>query len=63
MNGVVESFDSHRGLGYITAGGEQYLFHCAEIVDGTREIVIGAQVRFVVAHRFGNQEASEIAKL
>lgn len=63
MNGVVESFDSHRGLGYIIADGEQYLFHCAEIVDGTREIRIGAQVRFVVAHRFGNQEASEIAKL
>ena len=63
MNGVVESFDSHRGLGYIGADGEQYLFHCAEIVDGTREIGIGAQVRFVVAHRFGNQEASEITKL
>jgi CspA family cold shock protein len=63
MNGVVESFDSHRGLGYINAGGEQYLFHCAEIVDGTREIVIGVQVQFVVAHRFGNQEASEIYKL
>jgi len=63
MNGVVESFDSHRGLGYITADGKQYLFHCAEIVDGTRVIEIGAHVRFVVAHRFGNQEASEIAKL
>ncbi len=63
MNGVVESFDSHRGLGYITAEGEQFLFHCAEIVDGTREIELGAQVRFVVALRFGNQEASEIVKL
>jgi CspA family cold shock protein len=63
MNGVVESFDSHRGLGYINAGGEQYLFHCAEIVDGTREIGVGVQVQFVVAHRFGNQEASEIYKL
>jgi len=63
MNGVVESFDSHRGLGYIGADGEQYLFHCAEIVDGTREIGIGVQVRFVVAQRFGDQEASEITKL
>ncbi len=63
MNGVVESFDSHRGLGYVTAEGAQYLFHCAEILDGTREIGIGAQVRFVVVHRFGNQEASQIAKL
>ena len=39
------------------------LFHCAEIVDGTREIEVGASVGFVVAHRFGNLEASEIIKL
>ena len=63
MNGVVASFNSHRGLGYIAAGDEQYLFHCAELVDGTREIEVGAQVGFVVASRFGNLEASEIIKL
>ncbi len=63
MNGVVASFNSHRGLGYISTGDVQYLFHCAEIVDGTREIEVGAQVSFVEAHRFGNLEASEIIKL
>ena len=56
MNGAVASFNSHRGLGYIAVGGDQYLFHCAEIVDGTREIEVGAQVSFVVADRFGNLE-------
>ena len=63
MNGLVESFDSHRGLGCITAGGIQYLFHCAEIVDGTRAIEIGTKVSFDVAMRFGNVEASQITKL
>ena len=63
MNGVVASFNSHRGLGYITVGDDQYLFHCAEIVDLTREIEVGAQVSFVVAARFGNLEASEVIKL
>ena len=63
MNGVVASFNSHRGLGYISADDVQYLFHCAEILDGTREIEVGAQVSFVEAHRFGNLEASEIIKL
>lgn len=63
MNGVVASFNSHRGLGFIAVGDEQYLFHCAELVDGTREIEVGAEVGFVVAHRFGNLEASEIIKL
>lgn len=63
MNGAVASFNSHRGLGYIAVDGDQYLFHCAEIVDGTREIEVGAQVSFVVADRFGNLEASEIIKL
>jgi cold shock CspA family protein len=63
MNGVVTSFNSHRGLGYIAVGDEQYLFHCAEIVDLTREMEVGARVSFVEAFRFGNLEASEIVKL
>lgn len=63
MNGVVASFNSHRGLGYIAVGDEQYLFHCAELVDETREIEVGTQVCFEVAHRFGKLEASEIIKL
>ena len=63
MNGVVESFNSHRGLGYIAAGDKQYLFHCAEIVDLTREIEVGAQVSYVEVLRFGNLEASEVIKL
>ena len=63
MNGVVASFNSHRGLGYITVGDDQYLFHCAELVDLTREIEVGALVSFVEALRFGNLEASEIIKL
>lgn len=63
MNGVVASFNSHRGLGYIAVGNEEYLFHCAEIVDLTREIEVGAQVSFVKILRFGKPEASEIIKL
>lgn len=63
MNGVVASFNNHRGLGYIAVGDKQYLFHCAEIVDLTREIEVGAQVSFVEVQRFGNLEASEIIKL
>jgi hypothetical protein len=47
----------------IWSSGQEYLFHCAEIVDGTRDINIGESVSFVVAHRFGNVEASEVEKL
>jgi cold shock CspA family protein len=63
MEGRVEKYDSHAGLGWIVAGEQRYLFHCAEILDGTREIQIGAPVRFAVAHRFGNIEAAEIEKV
>ncbi len=63
MNGVVARFNNHRGLGFIVVGETQYLFHCAESVDLTREIEVGARVSFVVASRFGNLEASEIIKL
>lgn len=61
--GHVEQFNFDRGLGMIWASGQEYLFHCAEIVDGTRDINIGASVSFVVAHRFGIIEASEVEKL
>ena len=39
--GHVEQFDFDRGLGMIWSSGQEYLFHCAEIVDGTRDINIG----------------------
>lgn len=63
LSGHVEQFDIDRGLGMIWSLGQEYVFHCAEILDGTRDINIGASVSFVVAHRFGIIEASEIEKI
>jgi hypothetical protein len=42
--GHVEQFDFDRGLGMIWSGGQEFVFHCAEIVDGTRDINIGESV-------------------
>lgn len=58
--GFVESFDAYRGLGTINAQGEKYLFHCAEISDGTRDIAVNTQVSFVPVERFGIREASVV---
>ncbi|MEO5974092.1 MAG: hypothetical protein ABIQ38_02660 [Ilumatobacteraceae bacterium] len=58
--GIVESFDPHRGLGIIDADGTKFLFHCAEISDGTRDIEVSARVSFVAVSRFGNWEASVV---
>ncbi len=60
VHGVVESFDAHRGLGYINAQGERFLFHCAEITDGTRDIATSTRVSFIPVERFGNREASVV---
>lgn len=60
MDGVVDSFDAHRGLGYIESQGEKYLFHCAEITDGTRTIAVNTSVNFVPVERFGIREASVV---
>lgn len=62
VHGVVDSFDAHRGLGYINAQGERYLFHCAEIADGTRNIEVNTRVSFAPVERFGNLEASVVTK-
>lgn len=63
IHGVVESFDAHRGLGYIDVDGEKYLFHCAEIADGTRDIALNTRVSFVPVERFGISEASIVTSM
>ena len=62
-DGVVSTFDYHEGLGWIEGDdGQRYLFHCAELLDGTRDVAVGARVTFEAAVRFGHQEAARIEK-
>ena len=64
MIGKVTAYDSHVGLGTVEAEtGEQYLFHCTQITDGTREIAVGEAVTFVVrTDRPKGPEAYEVTK-
>lgn len=61
--GTVAEFDHHRGLGVVESEEIRYVFHCAEIMDETREIAVGASVSFFPVERFGLLEASQIVKL
>jgi cold shock CspA family protein len=63
--GTVSAFDEQRGLGVVTGDDRvEHPFHCVAIADGTRNVVVGARVRFnVVAGRLGNWEAARIEKL
>lgn len=64
LDGAVESFDHHEGLGWIIgADGQRYLFHCAELTDLTRDIAAGARVTFESNIRFGHLEACRIDKV
>ncbi len=50
QTGKVDSFDREVGLGQVRASdGQLYPFHCTEIVDGSRDIAVGAEVAFVPA--------------
>ena len=61
MRGTVLAFDAHVGLGEISlTDGSVVMFHCAEIVDGTRSIALGAAVECEVKFKFGRAEASAI---
>jgi CspA family cold shock protein len=63
LGGVVDAFDHHEGLGWIVdAAGERYLFHCAELTDGTRDVAVGTRVAFDSVVRFGHLEATSIDK-
>lgn len=64
MRGEVVEFDEHVGLGRVRAGdGRVFLFHCTQLVDGTRTVEVGAVVRFeVVAGHSGRWEAARVEK-
>ena len=59
--GAVVSFDREVGLGEIDAAGIRYPFHCIEIADGSRDIEVGASVRFDLIAKLGRYEAAHIA--
>jgi cold shock CspA family protein len=58
--GTVTVFRSHAGLGTITAGGDEFLLHCTEIPDGSREIAVGTEVNFEEVIRYGVREATAV---
>ncbi len=59
--GVVESFDEHRGLGQVRAAdGRLFDFHCIGIADGSRTIEVGAPVVFRLLAKLGRYEATDI---
>lgn len=64
MNGRVVDFDEHAGLGHVEADdGRVLLFHCTQLVDGTRSVDVGAAVSFdVVAGHLGHWEAARVEK-
>lgn len=59
--GTVVSFDSPVGLGTVVSEGDEFLLHCTEIPDGTREITVGTVIDFVVVHRYGVREATAVS--
>lgn len=60
--GVVESFDTHAGLGMVRDdSGGQWPFHCVSIADGSRDIAPGTRVEFVVRFHVMRDEAFDVA--
>jgi cold shock CspA family protein len=60
--GTVEAFDETVGLGTVRGvDGRAYLFHCAQIADGSRAVPQGARVEFdVVPGHLGRWEAAAV---
>ncbi len=62
MRGVVAAFDDEKGYGAIRSDdGRDLFFHCTQIADGSRTIVVGTEVAFdVVPGRGGRWEAAGV---
>ncbi len=63
--GVISAFDAAVGLGQIRAAdGAMLGFHCVGLADGSRQIEVGAAVRFsVAAGLHGRWEAATITPI
>lgn len=62
--GVVVSFDSFAGLGDIQdEDGAMWPFHCVSLVDGSRQIDVGAYVEFATRFHIKRDEAFLIEKI
>ena len=61
-HGHVSAYDAHRGVGTITPDhGDPLDFHCTAIVDGSRDIPVGATVTFRVGPgHLGRWEATAV---
>jgi cold shock CspA family protein len=62
MDGVVATFDDFKGYGTVRAAdGRELFFHCTQLADGTRTIVVDTPVTFEVrpGHR-GQWEAYNV---
>jgi cold shock CspA family protein len=58
--GTVVAYDAPAGLGTVSSGGDEFLLHCTEIPDGSREIAVGTVVEFDTVVRFGVSEATGV---
>ncbi len=62
-HGRVTAYDPRRGLGTVTPddGDDPLGFHCTAILDGSRDVPVGATVTFrVVPGHLGRWEATAI---
>jgi cold shock CspA family protein len=63
-SGVVRAYDDEVGLGEIESDGVTFPFHATTIADGTRTILPGTRVCFVVVFApRGRIEAAEVTPL
>jgi CspA family cold shock protein len=61
--GKVSAFDEAVGLGTITTvTGDEHLFHCIEIANGSRTIDVGTEVSFDLLAKFGRWEAANVRR-
>jgi CspA family cold shock protein len=61
VNGTVVAFDREVGLGEVLGDdGVRLPFHCIEIADGSRDIAVGALVRFGHRLKLGRVEAAQL---
>lgn len=46
MKGLIKSYNSKKGFGFISAGGKELFFHVTQLKFNSKKIEIGKEVSF-----------------
>ncbi len=60
MRGIVKSFDSTKGYGFIYGNDESVFFHKSQVIGSIDDVVTGCEVEYSIVHTSKGEQAEKV---